>query len=150
MVFRVELQERDIFKLCKEESFLHTCPLVCLDESWCFHKAGASMDKCAARAPLCTYFTYPKSYCSSWNCITAPSQALTMAPDLPGFQCYSDSGGDAPEGKSHCQQPGTFNPFSPAATGITPPQSLPCWEFIPYPPVLSTGKKLNLNLSNFC
>lgn len=65
------------------------------------------MNKCAARTPLFAYFRHPKSYCSSQNHIIAPSRTFTMAccaPGPPGFHCCSDSGGDAPLGKSHCQQ----------------------------------------------
>lgn len=111
MVYRVELQERDVFKFCRWESFLHIWPLVYLYESWCFHKAGVYVNKCAARVPLFACFTYPKSYCSSWNHTTAPSQTPTVVPDPPGFRCCSDSGGDAPLGKSHCQQLQISIPF---------------------------------------
>lgn len=130
-------------KLCKQEFFWYIWPLVCLDESWCFHKAAVFVNKCAATVPLFACFAYPKSYCSSWDHIIGPPQTLTLAQTLLSFTA-AQTLGRCSSGKVSLWTTGDFNPLCSWDNTTS--------EFIPYHPVLSTGQKkpLNPNLSNFC
>lgn len=160
MVFRDELQGWDIFRFCKQKSFLHVWPFVRVDLSWRLNKVDVFVNKCAARASRFTYSTCLKVM--SWNYIVALSQSLTLAPDLPGYliaapllrqqwRCCSgkvfvvSSWGLSIPFFSSCPQTRLWD-------NTTSEPSLPVIHPLPSLQWLTAvhRKKLNHNLSNFC